>query len=306
MIFRKAILLLLILALASCCPGASGMAESGPDPERELLRLHQINIGSGDAYLMTVGGIVILVDCGTNITVPISDNAGNPPLFDYLAASGIDHVDVHFVTHWHNDHCYNVDLLSALYGTEDTVVYGPSAEILKALSPLPFGTYRQLKDGDRLTVGPLDILCVSPPFKENLSGQSNSQSLNFIVTYSDIRIMFTGDFMDWSLLRRWGDTLADIDILSFPHHGINNPIAVTEPVYKLVNPHLILVPGGERGIVRDFALNRAYAQTDPVILCTKDGNILVSTDGTGIWTATQVEPGTFPLGEPLPPRKNVR
>ena len=118
--------------------------------------------------------------------------------------------------------------------------------------------------------------------------------------------MFTGDFMDWSLLRRWGDTLADVDILSFPHHGINNPIAVTEQVYKLVNPHLILVPGGERGIVRNFALNKAYAQTDPVIYCTKDGNILVSTDGTGIWTATQVEPGTFPLGEPLPPRKNVR
>ena len=66
------------------------------------------------------------------------------------------------------------------------------------------------------------------------------------------------------------------------------------------------MPGGERGIVRNFALNQAYAQTDPVIYCTRDGNILVSTDGTGIWTATQVEPGTFPLGEPLPPRKNVR
>ena len=211
---RKAILLLLILVLASGCLGTSGTAESVPDPERELLRLHQINIGSADAYLLTVGDLVILVDCGTNITVPISDNAGNPLLFGYLEASGIDHVDVHFVTHWHNDHCYNVDRLSALYGTEDTIVYGPSAEILKALSPLPFGTYRQLKDGDHLTVGPLDILCVSPPFKENLSGQSNSQSLNFIVTYYDIRIMFTGDFMDWSLLRRWGDTLADVDILS--------------------------------------------------------------------------------------------
>ena len=303
---RITVILLLILSLVLCCLSTSGMAESGPDPERELLHLHQINIGSADAYLLTVGDIVILVDCGTNITVPISSNANNPPLFNYLAASGIDHVDVHFVTHWHNDHCYNVDRLSELYGTEDTIVYGPSANILKDLSPLPVGTYRQLKDGDRLTVGPLDILCVSPPYKEILSGDNNSQSLNFIVTYYDIRIMFTGDYMDWSLVRRWGDTLADVDILSFRHHGINNPIAVTEQVYKLVNPHLILVPGGERGIVRNFALNKAYAQTDPVIYCTRDGNILVSTDGTGIWTATQVEPGTFPLGEPLPPRKNVR
>ena len=83
---RKAILLLLILVLASGCLGTSGTAESVPDPERELLRLHQINIGSADAYLLTVGDLVILVDCGTNITVPISDNAGNPLLFGYLEA----------------------------------------------------------------------------------------------------------------------------------------------------------------------------------------------------------------------------
>ena len=112
---RKAFSLILILVLAACSLPGSGAAGSVPDPDRELLRLHQINIGSADAYLLTVGDIVILVDCGTNITVPISDNANNPPLFSYLEASGIDHVDVHFVTHWHNDHCYNVDRLSALY-----------------------------------------------------------------------------------------------------------------------------------------------------------------------------------------------
>ena len=104
----------------------------------------------------------------------------------------------------------------------------------------------------------------------------------------------------------WGDMLADVDILSFPHHGIDNPLSVTKEVYKIVNPHLILVPGGERGVVRKFALHQAYAQTNPVILCSRDGNILVSTDGTDIWYAVQVEPGTFPLGEKLPPLENVR
>ena len=303
---RRIPFVLLTLTLAVCCLFSCGFAEDTPDPERELLRLHQIDIGSADAYLMTIGDIVILVDCGTNSTVPISDHANNPPLFNYLAASGIDHVDVHFVTHWHNDHCYNVDRLSELYGTDSTVVYGASRDLLKTLAPLPAGTYQQLKDGDHLTIGPLDVLCVSPPFLERLTGESNSQSLNFIVTYDHIRIYFAGDFMDWSLVRRWGDTLADVDILSFPHHGLGNPYAVTERVYKLVNPHLVLVPGGERGTVRRFALHEAYAQTDPVILCTKDGNILVSTDGTDIWYATHVEPGTFPLGEKLPPRNNVR
>ena len=304
---RKALSVLLVLMLTILCLPAAGHGESEPDPERDLLRLHQINIGSADAYLLTVGDTVILVDCGTNITVPISNNANNPPLFNYLEASGIDHVDVHFVTHWHNDHCYNVDRLAELYGTEDTIVYGASPKLLKDLDPLPVGTYMQLKDGDRLTVGPLDILCVSPPYKEEgLGALNNNQSLNFIVMYHDIRIMFTGDYMDWSLRRRWGDTLANVDILSFPHHGIDNPLSVTKEVYKIVNPHLVLVPGGERGLIHRFAMHEAYAQTDPVILCTRDGNILVTTDGSEIWYATQVEPGTFPLGELLPPRNNVR
>ena len=302
---RKIVSVLLLLLLAACFFPA-GYGESAPDPDRDLLRLHQIYIGSGDAYLLTVGDTVILVDCGTNITSPISDNVNNPPLFTYLEASGIDHMDAHFVTHWHNDHCYNVGRLSEMYGTDDTVVYGVSEQILKDFDPLPAGTYQQLKDGDRLTVGPLDILCVSPPYSDSLRGLNNMQSLNFIVTYHDVRIMFTGDYMDWSLNRRWGSTLADIDILSFPHHGINDPFSVKEQTYRLVNPHLILVPGGDHGIIREFALRKSRAQTDPVILCNRDGNLLVSTDGTGIWYAVNVEPGTFPLGEELPPRNNVR
>lgn len=302
MIRRILSIFLFLILLLAFHPAGRCEEGSGPDPEAELLRLHQINIGSGDAYLLTVGDLVILVDCGTNITVPIANHAGNPPLFNYLAASGIDHVDVHFVTHWHNDHCYNVDTLSELYGTDDTIVYGASPNLLKDLDPLPHGTYVQLKDGDQLTIGPLDVLCVSPPYKEEgLGALNNNQSLNFIVTYKDIRIMFTGDYMDWTLLRRWGLTLLDIDILSFPHHGINNPIAVTKEVYQIVNPYLVLVPGGERGVVRKIA-NEARARTDPVVYCTKDGNILATTDGSDIWVATQVKEGTFPLGEKLPPR----
>lgn len=297
---------LLLILMMTACLILSGYAELAPAPDCSLLRLHQIYIGSGDAYLLTIGDTVILVDCGTNITSPISDNVFNPPLFTYLESSGIDHVDAHFVTHWHNDHCYNVNRLSEMYGTDDTVVYGVSAQILQDFDPLPAGTYRQLKDGDKLTIGPLDILCVSPPYSEDLRGLNNMQSLNFIVTYRNIRMMFTGDYMDWTLVRRWGDTLADIDILSFPHHGINDPFSVKDRTYQLVNPHLILVPGGERGIIREFALRKAHAQTDPVILCNRDGNLLVNTDGTDIWYATQVEPGTFPLGKLLPPRNNVR
>lgn len=269
----------------------------------ELLRLHQINIGCADAYLLTIGETVILVDCGTDSTVPISQGIRNAPLFDYLAAVGIDHVDYHFVTHWHNDHDYNVNSLGRLYGTDDTIVYGNSARLYKELDPLVKGTYKQLIDGDRLTVGPLEILCVGPEWFDRLPGDRNKDSLNFIVTYRNVRIMFTGDFIQDSLRKRWPDEIKNIDVFSFPHHGIRLH-EQSAKVYKIIDPRLILIPGNERGTVRSYAIHDAGAAgcEEALYLCARDGNILVTTDGINIWYATEVEPGDLPKGSLLPPR----
>ncbi len=282
-------------------PAQPDAAETAPPDEESLLRLHQISIGCADAYLLTVGDTVVLVDCGSDTTAPISVAYRNYPLLEYLEGTGIDHVDVHFVTHWHNDHDYNVNVLGELYGTDETVVYGPSAELYRELRPLKAGTYRQLRDGDRLTIGPLDVLCVGPAYAEDIQGDRNPDSLNFIVTYGKVRIMFTGDATEYTVARRWGEEIRNIDIFSFPHHGLQ-PIVVQPYVYRIINPRLILIPSKVKGAVRDFAVNKVYIGRDAVYLSARDGHMLVTTDGDRIWYAEGVEPGTFPLGEPLPPR----
>ena len=292
----------LILALALipvCAPG-----EAAEEGEKELLRLHQVEIGGGDAYILTVGDLVILVDCGSDSTEPIGSGIWNKPFFEYMEALKIDHVDVHFVTHWHNDHCYNVNIIAEMYGKDDLIVYGVSPEIWPELDPLARGTYKQLKDGDQLTIGPLEVLCVSPPYREDLHGHTNRESLNFIVTYGNNTFMFTGDYMDWTLYKRWKDVLErKVDVLSFPHHGLANPLSVTKEVYKLVDPRVILVPGGERGVIKSFAMREAHVGYDAIYLCNKDGNLLVTSDGENLWVAQDVVPGELPLGEAVPPRK---
>ena len=271
-----------------------------PDPD-SLLRIHQINIGCGDAYLLTIGDIVILVDCGSNTEAPISAGYHNYPLLKYLDASGIDHVDVYLVTHWHNDHCYNVNVLLGLYGTENTIAYGTSPALYEELYPLAAGTYRQLKDGDRLTIGPLDVLCVGPEYRENITGTFNADSLNFIVTYGKVRAFFDGDFIQTSILERWSDEITDLDIVSFPHHGIN--LEEQSPkVYHVLNPRVTMIPSQERGKVREYALYTAYCKQDAVYLSSRDGHILVNTDGKNIWYNLDVTPGELPLGTLLPPR----
>ncbi len=273
--------------------------EAEEEKERKpLLRVHQIDIGCGDAYLLTVEDTVILVDCGTNTTDPIRERHTNAPLFDYLEASGIDHMDAHFVTHWHNDHCYNVDTLSRLYGTEDTVVYGPSEKIYAEFRNLPNGVYRQLKNGDRLTVGPLEILCVGPA-RSRITGEKNIDSLNFIVYYGEHTFMFTGDWVDRTVRTRWEQEITDIDVFSFPHHALK-PIAINKETYAVINPRVVMIPSNERGNAREFALYTARVKRDAVYLSGKEGNALVTSDGVDLWTATWVTPGTLSLGDKVP------
>ncbi len=73
------------------------------------MQLHQIALGCADGYLMTDGTTTILVDCGTDTDATTDDR----PLWEYLAASGIDHVDLYFVTHYHNDHALNLGRIMA-------------------------------------------------------------------------------------------------------------------------------------------------------------------------------------------------
>ena len=305
-LFHKLISWILVLVLAAAVLPASAeqspeSAVPSPAPGSELLRLHQIDIGCGDAYLLTVGDYTVLVDCGTDSTLPIAQHVHNYPLFDYLEAVGIDHVDLYFVTHWHNDHCYNVDTLMELYGREDTVVYGSTPELYAELAPLPTGIYRHLIDGDHFTAGPLDILCVGPVFRDNLVGTFNHDSLNFIVTWGNHRFLFTGDFVERTVCKNWPEETADIDVLSFPHHGLE-PMTMTKECFRHMDPRLVLIPGRQAGPVRSFAFHTAYAGKDAVYLSMKDGNLLVTSDGTNLWYAANVVPGELPLGELLPPR----
>ncbi len=289
---RKMIRLLALLFL--CLAAGTALAE--PD----LLYLHQIAIGHADAYLLTVGDTVVIVDAGLD-TDANADTNGR--LFDYFEALGIDHVDAHFVTHWHNDHAYNVNAINEMAGREDTVVYGTSAELPERFQPLVHGCYRQLKDGDRVTVGPLEILCVGPA-ADDLDGTNNRHSLNFIVYYGQHTFMFTGDWVDGSVNTRWREAITDIDVLSFPHHGLT-PICMTSPAIRTMSPRVVLIPGplkNEKN-VKNFMLNESSIRFYPRFYSNNDGNILVISDGVTLRTAYGVRPGELPEGKAVKERK---
>ena len=288
----KRIIIAVLLAFVLTLTGA-GQAD-WEDPV--YLRVHQIANGHTDCYLLTCGDTVVLVDCG--LDTDAGQKGGR--LMSYLDASGIDHVDAHIVTHWHDDHALNVNLLNRRYGTEKTVVYGVSRELPERFRPLEHGMYCQMTDGDRFLVGPLEVFCVGPD-STDLSGEQNKHSLNFLVIYNEVRFFFTGDWVDASVKKRHEKDLNRIDVLSFPHHGLS-PMCIRPATMRLLSPRVILIPGAgsSEDRVKDFALSECSLKRYPRFYSNRDGNILLTCDGVNLWSSYNVEPGTFPRGKIVP------
>ncbi len=279
-----------LLVLACLCGAAAAETQL---PE---MRLHQIANGHTANYLITAGGTVILVDCGLDTDDP---GASSDRMFAYLEAVGIDHVDAHIVTHWHNDHAYNVPALNRLYGTADTVVYGVSAELPARFAPLANGVYRQMSDGGRIAVGPVEILCVGPEAGER-TGEQNRDSLNFIVFWGAHRFLFTGDWFDYTVARRHREEIDRIDVLCFPHHGLS-PMAVRAETMRILSPRVILIPGSGQNedAVKDFIFHACNVKVMPRFYSNRDGNAQVISDGVNLFTAYGMAPGELPAGKPV-------
>lgn len=273
----RALLLLIMLSLAF---GSAGTAESLPE-----MQLHQVAIVSANCHLLIAGNTVILVDGGTDTDAGLSPDV----MLEYIAATGIDHIDAHFVTHYHNDHAQQLDDFSRDYGTDSTVVYGPSAELPSRFLPLPNGRYEQLVAGQEVDVGPFHVKCVGPEPSPEITGETNRNSLNLVITYGQIRILVTGDYMTGYPREKYPDDITNIDIMIFPHHGIE-PFAIGRMALRMINPGLVLVPGRASSGVIDFLRQNGMK---PIVMSPTYGHIVVTSDGTTWELHQDVQPGEY-------------
>ena len=264
-------------------------------PAAPVMQLHQVDVGCANCHLLFCGDTVILVDGGTNRYKPSTAPAhqaetGSSPekMLQYVAATGIDHIDAHFVTHWHNDHAQQMPDFSAAYGTENTVVYGPSERMPDFFPPLPNGAYRQLTDGDVLEVGPFHIQCIGPCTVRR-DGHINEDSLNLLITFGSFRMIFTGDYMHDEVWEKYGELVQHPDVFVFPHHGLE-PYAVTSGALQFMQPEIVLVPGDAEGSLRSYFLSRRIYSA---VYGNIRGNIVITSDGTNCQIHENVAPGEF-------------
>ena len=277
---KKIISLLLVLLMIP----AAFAEETAP-----IMEVHQFNLGYADGYFIRCGDTEIMIDGGNpNPKAPTDD------VVNTLRALGLKELDVYIATHWHLDHCMNINNILAEFGTDATVTYGASSEPVDVienegrkyeLGPLAAGTYQQMKVDDVIQMGPLTFTCIGPDEMAQ-NGRCNSDSLNFVIQYGTRRMLFTGDYaQSGEINKRHPELCKDVDVLKFPHHG-GKPYEIGNIACRNVSPEYVLVPSQLNNYqIYQFIRNNGVPVERDKVLTNRAGHVVLVTDGGEYLTA---------------------
>ena len=276
---KKIIALLLVLLMIP----VAFAEETAP-----IMEVHQFNLGYADGYFIRCGDTEIMIDGGSpNPKAPTDD------VVNTLRALGLKELDVYIATHWHLDHCMNMNNILAEFGTDATVTYGASSEPVDIenegrkyeLGPLAAGTYQQMKVDDVIQMGPLTFTCIGPDEMAQ-NGRCNSDSLNFVIQYGTRRMLFTGDYaQSGEINKRHPELCKDVDVLKFPHHG-GKPYEIGNIACRNVSPEYVLVPSQLNNYqIYQFIRNNGVPVERDKVLTNRAGHVVLVTDGGEYLTA---------------------
>lgn len=216
-------------------------------PDAPLLRIDFIGIGTGDAILIRAGGRSLLVDGG--------DAPRAPALRRFLAREGVEHIDLFFNSHPHNDHVQGqIALLKAGFRPQALLsAFGrdyrkeEQLALLEAMdrAAVPLIT---LKSGDRMEMGGAQMLFLGD--ERGYPGMvRNAKSTVLHLRYGEASILLTADITGrtQAYLAQQYAPLIKADIMKTPHHGYDH---VRRDFLEAVAPALSISTGSKAACVR--------------------------------------------------------
>ena len=230
-------------------------------------RVVVLDVGQGDAILVTDGPAAVLVDTGPGDAV-----------VGALARANVFHLDAVVLTHLHADHAGGLeDVLSAV--PVGRVVVPEATD----LSGLPGGcAVEEVGYGDVLGVGRFSLEVVSPVVPAG--GEGNEGSLELMLSFDDGGRALTGllaadaEVEETSAAVARGD-VGDIDFLKVGHHG--SEASLDAATAEALAPEVSVASAGE---------GNSYGHPDPVCVEVLEGagSVFLCT----IWAGdVTVEPG---------------
>ena len=270
---------MLFLFMSSVSAEVFVSAEKPADWEqRNLMRVTVLETIYNDAIIITQGGRTMMIDGGTR--------KFRKRIAKYLADNGLDHMDLYFNTHPHDDHLECVTNMISLgqYFPEKAMTAFPETyrnslhqKFLQKLKekniPLVL-----ISDGDEFTLADMSFKVYRWPEGDD----PNELSAVLLLRYGNATMLLTGDLpgagQKW-LVQAYGDEI-HADILKIPHHGL---VLMPHEFLVTVNPAFAVFTSRAASTE---ACNKQLDNAKIPYMHHSRGTIILETDGTD-WYITQ-------------------
>ena len=223
-----------------------------------------LDVGQGDAILVTDGAAAVLVDTGPGEAV-----------VGALARSHVTHLDAVVLTHLHADHAGGLDDLLAVVDV-DALMVPDGTEASELAGDLPVF---EVGYGDVVRCGGFALEAVSPI--EPAGGEGNEGSLELLLTYDEGGRVLTALLAADAEREETGSAIergdvGDIDLLKVGHHG--SEASLTPEIAAALAPEVSVASAGEgnRYGHPDPVCVEALEEAGSLFLCTRDvGDVCV-------------------------------
>ena len=267
--------------------------QSGGENLSSYLKVHYIDVGQGDATLITCDGEAMLIDAG--------DNTKGEIVCDYLDNQGVDELKYLVLTHPDADHIggadvvvSNVDIENVFMSTftKDNKTYDDLMDALddKKLSwSLP-------QVGDVNEIGKAFFQIVAPNREYE---DANDASIGLMVTYGKTKFLFTGDAEEEAEADILDNGLSlDCDVFQAGHHGSRT--SNTKALLEAASPTYVVVSCEENnsyGHPHAEPMNRFRGMGIKLFRTDEQGSLIAQSNGTDItWNSAPTE--SWQAGEP--------
>ena len=204
--------------------------DNGGIPTASTLQAHFIDVGQGDATLITCDGHTMLIDAGKNDT--------GTALQYYLDKQGITSLDYIIGTHPDEDHIGGMDVILTKFDCETVML--PNCEkdttsYRDVISAIEYKAYQITRPvvGATYTLGSASFTVIAPNRSEY--EDINNMSIGILLNHGENSFLFTGDAeaeAEEDILCNGIDI--DADVLHVGHHG--NERGTTAAFMEAVTP----------------------------------------------------------------------
>lgn len=252
--------------------GAGGSSSEGAD-------IHFIDVGQGDAELVTCGDSAVLIDGGKR-------SAGDV-VVDYLSRQGIAELDAVIATHPHEDHIgglidvFEAFTVKSVYISDEAMDTRTYENLLDAIEDE--GIEPQFPDiGDTIPLGDsgaeFTVLAPGPDSKQKYGKDPNVWSIVVRLDAAGCSALFTGDTTSSVEKAMLADnlTLLNCDILKVAHHGSRT--ASCEQFIEAVSPKYAVMSyeeGNSYGLPDEEVFTYLEPLGTTIFETAKDGTVVL-------------------------------